>query len=377
MKKILPIIGLAWLLLSCNSEQKYRQLAEEFLKDIPSERVIATFTDVDRHCIFYIKEAEFDEGKTFLVEGDAGGDKYHNIIKYDLKTKEYSRILRNDNTELTAGLEDAAEFAVIDHFEANSNFILIASTIRYAHLFGRYSYDKLALYNVDENRWHYLGGFPSSDIQMTEERIWCRSEYFPFVYSDYFGPLKWVKVFDMNGDCIENYVYDELSQKSYDAHRLIENEDVDYANELFGENFESYMKGITYSADNLIEEHSKNPVVFDNTYDGQEMLILGIVADLVRDEERDWKWMLIDWVTVTHYYYYIELRGEDHFFDTLTFKVESEDELAKVNKGEGAFIRAKYKDGRFVDCKVVDQKIWEEYMEQYKEYLRQQRGDSL
>ena len=221
MKKILPIIGLAWLLLSCNSEQKYRQLAEEFLKDIPSERVIATFTDVDRHCIFYIKEAEFDEGKTFLVEGDAGGDKYHNIIKYDLKTKEYSRILRNDNTELTAGLEDAAEFAVIDHFEANSNFILIASTIRYAHLFGRYSYDELALYNVDENRWHYLGGFPSSDIQMTEERIWCRSEYFPFVYSDYFGPLKWVKVFDMNGDCIENYVYDELSQKSYDAHRLI------------------------------------------------------------------------------------------------------------------------------------------------------------
>lgn len=75
--------------------------------------------------------------------------------------------------------------------------------------------------------------------------------------------------------------------------------------------------------------------------------------------------------------YYIELRGEDHFFDTLTFKVESEDELAKVNKGEGAFIRAKYKEGRFVDCKVVDQKIWEEYMEQYKEYLRQQRGDSL
>lgn len=368
---------MAWLLLSCNSEQKYRQLAEEFLKDIPSERVMATFTDVDRHCIFYIEEAEFDEGKTFLVEGDAGGDKYHNIIKYDLKTKEYSRILRNDNTELTAGLEDAAEFAVIDHFEANSNFILIASTIRYAHLFGRYSYDELALYNVDENRWHYLGGFPSSDIQMTEERIWCRSEYFPFVYSDYFGPLKWVKVFDMNGDCIENYVYDELSQKSYDAHRLIENEDVDYANELFGENFESYMKGITYSADNLIEEHSKNPVVFDNTYDGQEMLILGIVADLVRDEEWDWKWMLIDWVTVTHYYYYIELRGEDHFFDTLTFEVESEDELAKVNKGEGAFIRAKYKDGRFVDCKVVDQKIWEEYMEQYKEYLRQQRGESL
>ena len=92
MKKILPIIGLAWLLLSCNSEQKYRQLAEEFLKDIPSERVIATFTDVDRHCIFYIKEAEFDEGKTFLVEGDAGGDKYHNIINYDLKTKENSRI---------------------------------------------------------------------------------------------------------------------------------------------------------------------------------------------------------------------------------------------------------------------------------------------
>ena len=88
MKKILPIICLAWLLLSCNSEQKYRQLAEEFLKDIPSERVIATFTDVDRHCIFYIEEAEFDEGKTFLVEGDAGGDKYHNIIKYDLKTKE-------------------------------------------------------------------------------------------------------------------------------------------------------------------------------------------------------------------------------------------------------------------------------------------------
>lgn len=80
MKKILPIICLAWLLLSCNSEQKYRQLAEEFLKDIPSERVIATFTDVDRHCIFYIEEAEFDEGKTFLVEGDAGGDKYHNII---------------------------------------------------------------------------------------------------------------------------------------------------------------------------------------------------------------------------------------------------------------------------------------------------------
>ena len=145
MKKILPIICLAWLLLSCNSEQKYRQLAEEFLKDIPSERVIATFTDVDRHCIFYIEEAEFDEGKTFLVEGDAGGDKYHNIIKYDLKTKEYSRILRNDNTELTAGLEDAAEFAVIDHFEANSNFILIASTIRYAHLFGRYSYDNSSL----------------------------------------------------------------------------------------------------------------------------------------------------------------------------------------------------------------------------------------
>ena len=80
MKKILPIICLAWLLLSCNSEQKYRQLAEEFLKDIPSERVIATFTDVDRHCIFYIEEAEFDEGKTFLVEGDAGGDKYHTTM---------------------------------------------------------------------------------------------------------------------------------------------------------------------------------------------------------------------------------------------------------------------------------------------------------
>ncbi len=298
------------------------------------------------------------------------GDKYDNIVKYDLKTQKYSKLLRDEAKKLNPILEQGAGFITIDHFEVNSSSIFIASYIDVGY------YD-LALYSIDTEQWHYLGSFPSSDIQMTEERIWCRSEYFPFVYSDYFGPLKWVKVFDMNGDCIENYVYDELSQKSYDAHRLIENEDVDYANELFGENFESYMKGITYSADNLIEEHSKNPVAFDNTYDGQEMLILGIVADLVRDEERDWKWMLIDWVTVTHYYYYIELRGEDHFFDTLTFKVESEDELAKVNKGEGAFIRAKYKDGRFVDCKVVDQKIWEEYMEQYKEYLRQQRGESL
>lgn len=367
MKKILPIIGLAWLLLSCNSEQKYRQLAEEFLKDIPSERVIATFTDVDRHCIFYIDEEDLG----FVTEV---GDKCHNIVKYDLKTQKYSKLLRDDAKKLNPILEQGAGFIMVEHFEANSSSIFIASYIDVGY------YD-LALYSIDTEQWHYLGSFPLEEFSVTENEVEVvcsiNGDCSLYSYADFFGPLIWYKSFDMEGTCIGNSVYDKLSQKSYDAHRLIENEDVDYANELFGENFESYMKGITYSADNLIEEHSKNPVVFDNTYDGQEMLILGIVANLVRDEERDWKWMLIDWVTVTHYYYYIELRGEDHFFDTLTFKVESEDELAKVNKGEGAFIRAKYKDGRFVDCKVVDQKIWEEYMEQYKEYLRQQRGESL
>ena len=368
MKKILLIICVAWLLVSCNNEQKYRQLAEEFLKDIPSEKVIATFTDVDRHCIFYIEEEDLG----FVTEA---GDKCHNILKYDLKTRKRSKLLRDDAKNLNPILEHGAGFITINHFKVNKASIFIASDIGVGY------YD-LALYHIDTDQWHYLGKFPLLDeLSMTENevKVVCRinGDCSLYSYADFFGPLNWVKVFDMNGDCIGNSVYDELSHKTYDAHRLIEAEDVDYADEIFRENFETYIEGITYSADNLIEEHSKNPVVFDNTYDGREMLILGIVANLVRAEERDWEWMLIDWVAVTHYSYIIELRGEDHFFDTLTFEVESENELAKVNKGEGAFIRAKYKDGRFVDCKVVDQKIWEEYMERYEDYLRQQRDDLL
>ena len=227
MKKILPIICLAWLLLSCNSEQKYRQLAEEFLKDIPSERVIATFTDVDRHCIFYIEEDDLG----FMTEA---GDKYDNIVKYDLKTQKYSKLLRDEAKKLNPILEQGAGFITIDHFEVNSSSIFIASYINVGY------YD-LALYSIDTEQWHYLGNFPLLDeLSITENGVYvvCRinGDRSLYDYANFFGPLTWSKSFDMNGDCIENSVYDELAQKSYDAHRLIENKDVDYIEEIYNKN---------------------------------------------------------------------------------------------------------------------------------------------
>ena len=50
----------------------------------------------------------------------------------------------------------------------------------------------------------------------------------------------------------------------------------------------------------------------------------------------------------------------------------------KVNVGETVFIQAKYSKGRFEDCKFLkDQSVLEEYVEQYKEYMRQQRLASM
>lgn len=367
MKKILPIVCLVCLFVSCSSERKYKQLAEEFLKDIPSEKVIATLTDKVRHCIFYIEERDLG----YMTEV---GDKYDNIIKYDLKTRQSSKLLRDDAKMLNSSLEQGAGFITIDYFEVNSSSIFVASYVDVGF------YD-LALYTIDTDQWHFLGCFPFREdrfsITDNEIEVACSvNDDCPFPYEDFFGPMTWWKRFDMTGRCIANTVRDELNNKTYDGSRLIEKEDVDYMNEIFFENFIPYIEEISYSADRLIEEHERNPVVFKNTYEGRNMLISGIVADLGTRSETDYEGFFF--TPVTHYYHYIELRGENHSYPTMYFPIDNENELMKVNVGETIFIQAKYSKGCFEDCKFLkDQSVLEEYVEQYKEYMRQQRLASM
>lgn len=74
------------------------------------------------------------------------GDKYDNIVKYDLKTQKYSKLLRDEAKKLNPILEQGAGFITIDHFEVNSSSIFIASYIDVGY------YD-LALYSIDTEQW--------------------------------------------------------------------------------------------------------------------------------------------------------------------------------------------------------------------------------
>lgn len=348
---LLLLLGMA---TACGP-QNYEQAAKEFLQTIDAERVVATFTDEKYHCVFYIEQEDLG----FMTEA---GDKYWNLLKYDLKTKKTSKILRDDSKKLidTELADKGSGFITLDFRAAHGSALCFSSYVDMG-------FEDVAMYDIDENKWHYLGCYQSPEISMGSTRVICASnlEEFDYGFASFFGPLRWTKEFDYQGKVLSNTVWDNVARKNYDGYEMAELEDADYINDKIRENFISHLQEQSIRSIDLLNELKQNRMRCDEKYMGKTLLIdIGKIYRITYAES--------------------EWRGSPYKYVLLTapmtqLRCFSNDEaMATLSAGDGVLLIGRYKssteyDITLFDCQCASNQTLQPFHDAYMRLLRDAR----
>lgn len=342
MKKLFTIITLASLLMSCNSERKYERLANEYLqkKKIPAERVIASLPNKEYHALYFIEVAEL--GRMTEL-----GDKCHNIIKYDLKTRERTTILSAKN--LPQELEKGAGFITINHFGVDNDFIYITSYIDVGY------YD-IALYSMSYDLWLYVDSTYVNEISMSNWELTVRGTDIDFPAAECFGNLIWTKKYNITSDCIENTLYDTNLHKYYDGERLIEKEDLHYIQRMVQENCVEYLRKISVSSIALLQELEENQAACDAKYRGEPLFFyiddIHQIGNVQDHYAYDYKY--------ADYRYYVKGLGNLPYS---IYCFSNDPAVASMRKGDACVFYGEYVSStsqyeiHIVNCRTLDKEI--------------------
>ena len=344
-KVLLSLLALL-LFASCNN---YKREANAFLEKISEERVIATYLDSKRHCIFYL-DGEYD-------------GLYNNVLKYDLKTKKSSSIMRNDSGEVPTELEFSWGYEAIDKFAHNNSYIAIASL-------GRYGSSVMALYDIENNKWKELGVSAVDTIIMTENSVMYMGTSYNW---ENFGPIYYKEVFNMKGERTEFSLYDKLFDKHYDAEAFINDED--YQFEQFINNLNEYIKSQIISDEDLVRMANENNIKFENEY--KNNIVLFHIASIY----------LNSYAEYTFKYCLKAINVYEILNDIYCYS--NDPKIATLQKDDSVILIGKCVNTEprklvFHDCWVVDNyiqsDIWDEYvagsMDGYLEYINSSKTNS-